>query len=159
MKSAKKVKASTPQLAERRSAHRTQWAAQFAVASELCKRGYEVALTMGNHPSVDLMVNSPNQVAFSVDVKGLYKKNFWAVRAKKPKHNLFYVFGFVPDEGQNRFFILTQERVNIEIEAEEALAGKRAAARGRSDEKLGNFPGVTWRKAEASENAWNVLPK
>jgi hypothetical protein len=24
---------------EKRSAHRTQWAAQFAVASELCKRG------------------------------------------------------------------------------------------------------------------------
>ena len=31
---------------ERQSAHRTQWAAQFAVASELCKRGFEVALTM-----------------------------------------------------------------------------------------------------------------
>ena len=35
---------------QRHSAHQTQWAAQFAVASELCKRGYEVALTMGNHP-------------------------------------------------------------------------------------------------------------
>jgi len=30
---------------ERQSANRTHWAAQFAVASELCKRGYEVALT------------------------------------------------------------------------------------------------------------------
>ena len=28
--------------------HQTQWAAQFAVASELCKRGYEVSFTMGN---------------------------------------------------------------------------------------------------------------
>ena len=45
---------------ERQSAHRTQWAARFAVASELCKRGYQVALTMGIHPVADLMVVSPN---------------------------------------------------------------------------------------------------
>ena len=38
---------------QRRSAHRTQWAAQFAVASELCKRNYQVALTLGNHPTID----------------------------------------------------------------------------------------------------------
>jgi hypothetical protein len=38
----------------------TQWAAQFAVASELCKRGYEVSLTMGNAtPVADLMLVSP----------------------------------------------------------------------------------------------------
>jgi hypothetical protein len=37
--------------------HQTQWAAQFAVASELCKRGYEVSFTMGNvAPVADLMV-------------------------------------------------------------------------------------------------------
>jgi hypothetical protein len=37
--------------------HQTQWAAQFAVASELCKRGYEVSFTMGNTaPVADLMV-------------------------------------------------------------------------------------------------------
>ena len=29
--------------------HQTQWAAQFAVASELCKRGYEVSFTLGNN--------------------------------------------------------------------------------------------------------------
>lgn len=39
--------------------HQTQWAAQFAVASELCKRGYEVSFTMGNAtPVADLMVVS-----------------------------------------------------------------------------------------------------
>jgi hypothetical protein len=41
---------------EKRSGHRTQWAAQFAVASELCKRGYKVAFTMVNAtPLADLM--------------------------------------------------------------------------------------------------------
>jgi hypothetical protein len=43
---------------EKKSNHTTQWAAQFAMASELCKREYQVALTMGNHPAVDLMVVS-----------------------------------------------------------------------------------------------------
>jgi uncharacterized protein YhbP (UPF0306 family) len=101
---------------ERRSAHRTQWAAQFAVASELCKRDYQVALTLGNHPSADLMAISPKGIPFTVDVKGLYKKNFWAIRAKAKTPNLFYIFAFVPDEAQNRFFILTQDQANKEIE-------------------------------------------
>jgi hypothetical protein len=159
MKLAKKEKDDKPRRAERRSSHRTQWAAQFAVASELCKRGYEVAFTMGNHPSVDLLVNSPNQVAFSVDVKGLYKKNFWAVHAKATKHNLFYILAFVPDEGKNRFFILTQDGVNKAIEADETLARTRAVEKGRSVEKIGNFPGIAWGQAQASENAWDILPK
>jgi hypothetical protein len=159
MKHSKKGKGGKPQPAARRSSHRTQWAAQFAVASELCKRGYEVAFTMGNHPSVDLLVNSPNQVAFSVDVKGLYKKNFWAVRAKAVKQNLFYILALVPNEGQNRFFILTQEQVNKEIEADLTVARTRAAAQGRSGEKIGNFTGMTWGQAEPSENVWKILPE
>jgi hypothetical protein len=65
---------------ERRSAHRTQWAAQFAVASELCKRDYQVALTLGNHPAIDLMVISPHRKSFHIDVKGLYRPGFWGVR-------------------------------------------------------------------------------
>src|SRR6516225_9299084 len=85
---------------ERQSAHRTQWAAQFAVASELCKRGYEVALTMANHPVVDLMVVSPKGVPFLIDVKAHYKKNFWPVRLKKARGTLFYVLAFVPNVGQ-----------------------------------------------------------
>ena len=90
---------------QRQSANRTHWAAQFAVASELCKRGYEVALTMGNYPVIDLMVVSPKGVPFLIDVIGRYKKNFWPVRLKTTRGKLFYVLAFVPDVGQNRFFI------------------------------------------------------
>jgi hypothetical protein len=95
---------------ERRSVHRTQWAAQFAVASELCKKGYEVAFTMGNNPSVDLMVSSPRKTTFSIDVKGLYKRNFWVVSAKEFRPNLFYVFAFVPDDAPNRFSFCRRHR-------------------------------------------------
>src|SRR5580704_17921556 len=116
----------------RRSVHRTQWAAQFAVASELCKRGHEVAFTMGNHPSVDLMAWSPSEMPYGVDVKGLYRRNFWLVSTKAPKSNLFYVFAFVPDNAANRFFVLTQEQVNAEIAADLDVARQRAAAKGRA---------------------------
>jgi hypothetical protein len=71
------------QKGEKRSVHQTQWAAQFAVASELCKRGYQVALTLGNHPTIDLMVVSPNGKPFLVDVKGQYQPNFWPVKRKR----------------------------------------------------------------------------
>lgn len=136
---------------ERRSGHRTQWTAQFAVASELCKRGYEVAFTMGNHPSVDLMVHSPNQEAFLIDVKGPYKENYWAVSAKKTKPNLFYVLAFVPDQDDNRYFILTQAQVNEEVEADLAVARARKVSE--------TFTGITWKRAEHYEGAWDVLPK
>jgi hypothetical protein len=59
--------------------HQTQWAAQFAVASELCKRGYEVAFTSGHTtPVADLMAVSPvAKTMFLIDVKGLYRPNPW----------------------------------------------------------------------------------
>src|SRR4051812_21334576 len=101
----------------RRSPNRTQWAAQFAVASELIKRGYEVAFTTGNHPMKDLLVISPKSFAFSIDVKGLYLKNPWAVSKRPLVQNLYYVFAFVPDNKPNRFFILTQQEVNDGIDA------------------------------------------
>ncbi len=44
----------------------------------------------GNHPSIDFMVVSPTQmISFGIDVKGLYKPNFWAVKAKPIKPKLF----------------------------------------------------------------------
>ena len=75
----------------RRSVHQTQWAAQFAVASELCKHDYEVALTMGNHPTTDIMVSSPSGRRFGIDVKGSYKRNVWLVKKKPENEDIFYL--------------------------------------------------------------------
>ena len=138
--------------------HQTQWAAQFAVASELCKRGYEVALTMGNHPSVDLMVRSPRGVSFSVDVKGLYKPNFWVVKAKPDYTSLFYVLAFVPEDTANRFFVLTQVQMNREIRDNSAQVMSRAKEKGRKID-VNRFPGIRWGKASAFEEKWDVLPR
>ncbi|MGC4025606.1 MAG: hypothetical protein QM744_10875 [Mesorhizobium sp.] len=143
---------------KRRSSHQTQWASQFAVASELCKRGYEVALTMGNHPNADLMVYSPAGKAFVIDVKGLYKKNFWAVRKKLEKECLFYVLAFVPQDAPNRYFILTQAQINAGIDAEFVRAQTAAREKGKDSNWVEKFPGVAWSYAEQWENAWRSLP-
>src|SRR6516164_8541835 len=143
---------------KRVSAHRTQWAAQFAVASELCKRGYEVALTMGNHPVIDLMVVSPKGVPFLIEVKGQYKKKFWPVRLNKARGKLFYVLAFVPDVGQNRFFVLTQEAVEKAIRRDLQHAIDRRKAKGLDGEPL-SLPNVEWDFAKKHEGAWKVLPE
>jgi hypothetical protein len=137
---------------EKRPTHRTQWAAQFAVASELCKRGYEVAFTMGNAtPLADLMVVSPtSKKNFLIDVKGLYKRNSWKIKTKATRDNLYYVLAFVPDDTDNRFFILSQEQVNTYVRAE-------LARLGRPDDYPS--PGIDWKQAEAHENRWDVLPQ
>lgn len=113
---------------------------------------------MGNHPSVDIMVTSPNQTAFLVDVKGLYKKNWWGVREKPDRHNLFYVLAYVPDIGHNRFFILTQAEVNREVACELDRSRQRAIAKGNSNAKPESFPGLGWKFVEGFEDAWETLP-
>lgn len=135
---------------KRRSSHQTQWAAQFAVASELCKKGYEVALMMGNRPTADIMVYSPGGKAFVIDVKGQYKRNWWVVREKPEREDAFYVFALVPDVGANRFFILTQAEVNKGIRDSSmpcglarSLRGFRLTRRKRSHASRSDLPSLS----------------
>jgi hypothetical protein len=133
--------------------HQTQWAAQFAVASELCKRGYEVSFTMGNAtPLADLMIVSPKRKLMSlIDVKGLYSHNPWLLRRKAQRDDLYYVLAYVPPApAQNQFFVLTQAQANQLVEEE--LKRLR-----RKD----GYPveGFLWKLALPFENAWNTLPE
>ena len=139
--------------------HRTQWAAQFAVASELCKRNYQVAFTMGNNPQVDLMVRSPRGATFVVDVKGLYKPNYWIVSPKPNRKGLFYVLAFVPDDEPNQFFVLTQTEVNREVPRHTRHVKRERLKKGLSVEKIGRFQGLLWGFAEKFKDRWDKLPK
>jgi hypothetical protein len=143
---------------QRHSEHQTQWAAQFAVASELCKRGCQVALTMGNHPVTDLMVVSPKGEQFLVDVKGLYKPNFWPVRPKKAPGKLFYVLALVPKDSRNRFFILRQDQADEGIRIDSEHARELRKAKGLSGEPR-EFPGIRWKFAERFEDDWESFPQ
>jgi hypothetical protein len=139
--------------------HRTQWAAQFAVASELCKRDYQVALTLGNHPAVDLMARSPSGTHFSVDVKGLYKRNFWPVQLQAPREKLFYVFAYVPAGLPNQFFVMTQHQVAEAIQANwDRYCARHGLAASDADARENRFPGVEWKLAEPYRDQWDALP-
>jgi hypothetical protein len=145
---------------ERWSVHQTQWAAQFAVASELCKRNYQVALTMGNHPVVDLMAISPKGKEFLIDVKGLYKPNYWPVKKReKLKDLLFFVFAFVPTNAPNEFFVLRREEVNDEIDAHQEHIRVVQKAKGKVLDDARYFSGIPWSRAQGYKDHWRVLPK
>lgn len=132
---------------KRRKKPNAQWAAQFAVASELCKLGYEVAFTLGhNTPLADLMVISPRKRHFLVDVKGLKAKNPWILKRKDERTGLYYILVLVPQGNSNRFFILTQ------AEANRLVRRYRAAHNPRWD-------GFSFAYAEPYENNWKeTLP-
>ena len=136
---------------ERRNPHRTQWAAQFAVASELCKRGYEVSFAMGNRtPLADLRVVSPKQKKmFLVDVKGLYRQTPWIISRKPTRDDLFYILAYVPEERSNRFFILTQEQANNYLDSELKRLGRPRDC---------GAMGILWAQGAKHENQWRILP-
>jgi hypothetical protein len=113
---------------------------------------------MGNHPVIDLMVISPKGVTFLIDVKGQYKHNFWPVQPRKTRERLFYVLALVPDDEQNRFFILAQKEVEKGIRVDLAHARARRRAKGLPGEPS-DFPGVEWDFARRYEDAWKSLPE
>ncbi len=133
-----------------RARYLTQWAAQFAVAGELCKQGYEVAFTMGNTtPEADLVVVSPLRKMFSIDVKGQCTKNFWRIKQKIKRRNLFYVLAYVPNGSPNQMFILPQ-RVLSKLMNEYEHSGVKFDAR---------FSGVNWTAPFPFKDKWELLPK
>ncbi len=140
------------ELQKSRNGHQTQWAAQFAVACESCKRGYEVSFTMGNTtPLADLTVVSPKlKQMFLIDVKGLYRINPWWVKRKPLQDNLFYVLAYVPTDKPNRFFVMTQNQVNLSVQDE--------LTRLKRPDNY-SFQGFNWTVALPHENAWNLLPE
>jgi len=114
---------------------------------------------MGNHPSVDLMVRSPKGRQFSVDVKGLYKKNFWVVTPKESRKDLYYVLAFVPDDEPNQFFILSQAEVNREVPRFLEYLKANRLQKKLSIDKVGMMPGLTWAFAAKFKDCWQNLPK
>jgi hypothetical protein len=131
--------------------HHIQWAAQFEVAAELCKRGCDVSFTMGNAtPLADLMVLGPNGNVFLVDVKGQSTKNFWRIREKTRQPNLYYVLTLVGTPGNSSsFYPMSQNALLAEMQ--------KYAARPsiKFDER---FSGFNWGDCTKYKDKWTELP-
>jgi hypothetical protein len=137
---------------KRRSGYQTQWSAQFFVAAELSRRGYVVALTLGNAPRTDLMVTSPSGSCFRVEVKGQATKSFWLVRRHAVDEDHFYILVFVPKAGSPDFFVLTCEEVQT-LREEYA---QKSTARGRYHDDCGGF---NWTTPHLHRDRWDKLPE
>ena len=66
---------------------------EYFVAGELLRRGFNVAITMGNAKAIDLIAEK-NGKTFPVQVKSIYKKKNvgWPILKSKIKQKHFYVF-------------------------------------------------------------------
>ncbi len=135
--------------------YQTQWSAQFYVAAELTRRGYLVSLTMGNAPVADLLVVSPKQTTFQIDVKGQSTRNFWLIQRRKPTEyvGLIFVLVYLPkDFNRPRFCVLSgAELMKRRDEYEQRV---KTAGRGYKD----NLGGINWLTAFEYEDHWDALP-
>ena len=107
----------------KRETYHTQWAAQFAIAAELSRRGYTVALTLGSAKTLDIICTAPSGSPFKVEAKGTTNPEF--IRTKKIvlemelQQDLFLIVALVPGgEAPFRFFVLTHEDVRQERAAQ-----------------------------------------
>ena len=133
--------------------YRTQWAAQFYVAAELTRRGYLTALTFGNAALSDLLVQSPQGHAFTVDVKGQSTRNFWLVQRREGNANHYFVLVYLPPHFEPpQFFVLSSKQL-MTHRGEYEVASK---ARGKYRDDLG---GMNFTTALPHRDKWNVLPR
>jgi len=133
--------------------YQTQWAAQFYVAAELTRRGYLATFTLGNAPEVDLLCVSPSDEHFNIDVKGLSSKNFWLIREREPRADLYFALVYLPPNHDTpQYFILHSKTLMKRITELKELTlanGKRWVESGS---------GINWGMSLEYKDCWNVLP-
>jgi hypothetical protein len=93
-------------------------AAEFFVAAELSRRGYNVTLTLGNTKSIDLLVEKESNLV-SIQVKGIQrtKSICWNLKRTSLREDIIYVFVNLNADTLSlpEFFILTFEEVKTHL--------------------------------------------
>jgi predicted AAA+ superfamily ATPase len=74
----------------------THLSGKYFVAAELYKRGFSVAMTIGNAKSIDILAQK-NDRNIAIQVKALYKKNCFDLPALKVKPDDFYILVILND--------------------------------------------------------------
>jgi hypothetical protein len=136
-----------------------QWAAQFFVAAELTRKGYTISFTLGNAPETDLHVsNIDSSIQFRVDVKGHSTKNFWEIKYKKPKEDLFYI---LVDVFMNPpiYYILHSEEMMKEWKEYHDYIIKFRKEKGRKPPSDNYRWGIRHTQAIKYKDRWDILGK
>lgn len=93
---------------DRNSSH---LAGEYFVAAELYRRGYSVAMTLGNAKAIDLFAERDARTV-NVQVKAIRNKKSvgWPIMRDAIKDNIIYVFICINDPGQPpEYYICTSE--------------------------------------------------
>ena len=93
----------------------THLAGEFFVAAELYRRGYSVAMTLGNAKAIDLFAEREARTV-NVQVKAIRDKKSvnWTITKRKIKDNIIYIFvclnpaGTPPD-----YYVCTSQEARI----------------------------------------------
>lgn len=92
-------------------------AGEYFVAAELAKRGFSVALTVGNAKAIDLFAEKDRRTV-NVQVKAIrFRKNVgWPMRLARVWSNVVYVFVCLNDEDTPpTFFVATPREVRPRV--------------------------------------------
>jgi hypothetical protein len=128
----------------------------------MTRRGYFVAFTTGNAPSVDLLCKSPKGNEFSVQVKALRFKTYFIYQESllAPNPDLYIVFVLVPEDPLERaeYFVLNHAQFLRIVKEENERQEEAETERGRPYAHFA--PGINYRTLNRKEflNAWDNLP-
>jgi hypothetical protein len=138
----------------KRKNHYTEWAALFATGAELARRGYDVALTLGNTPKVDLLCSVPNGELFKVQVKGMSDRSGNFIQPHffddKEDPGLLFITVNVPsgDKEPFEFFIMTHGDIKSVLEGLNEKK-KKTVREGW---------GFTYKEIKNYKDKWEKLP-
>ena len=94
------------------SRNNTGLSREYFVAAELYRRGWSVAMTIGNAKAVDLFAEK-NNIVVQIQVKSIYKKSNvgWPIMKNSIKKDCIYVFVNLNADKMNDpdYFICTSE--------------------------------------------------
>ncbi|MBR3493705.1 MAG: hypothetical protein IKH44_15565 [Bacteroidales bacterium] len=92
-------------------------AGEYAVCSELCKRGFDVSITLGNAKATDIIVFFPDNSCRRIEVKtsqnGRFVTNFFQKYYDKTLNNHpdYWVLVYIDEDGQFHYYVLTHEEL------------------------------------------------
>ncbi len=127
-------------------------AGEFLVAGELSRRGYLVAITMGNAKSIDIFANTLNGERIAIDVKASRYKTSWPIA--KVDESLYYIF----------VYLFPQDKLRIEGIIGTNTSPEYYIVPGQDiiKENLINpwksMPGIKYSSLQKYKERWGILP-
>jgi len=130
----------------------TQMAGEFLTAGELFKRGFQVAVTLGNAKAIDLFAENPRTgKTHTVQVKTQRDKNNFPLHKGNIRADCIYVFVRLNAIGKKEEFFIVQGREilhNID---------RFYGASYRNPDKISKRPGINYGPLDSYKDNWQVF--